>query len=290
MGPDVNHRIEKLPAGLYFVATPIGTARDITLRALDILASADVIAAEDTRTMRRLLDIHGIALGDRPLLAYHDHNGEQARPKLLAFLAQGKAVAYGSEAGTPLIADPGFGLSQAAVQAGALVTTAPGPSAVITALTLAGLPTDRFFFCGFLPNTQSQRKAALQNFRDVPGTLVFYESPKRIKSMIADAGAVLGEGRQAVICRELTKKFEECRRGTLSELASTLASLTLKGEIVVLIDRARLPVVKPEDIEQSLRRALAEHSLRDASDLVANALGVPRRQVYQMALTLGRQE
>ena len=147
-----------------------------------------------------------------------------------------------------------------------------------------------FFFCGFLPNTQSQRKAALQNFRDVPGTLVFYESPKRIKSMIADAGAVLGEGRQAVICRELTKKFEECRRGTLSELASTLASLTLKGEIVVLIDRARLPVVKPEDIEQSLRQALTEHSLRDASDLVANALGVPRRQVYQMALTLGRQE
>ena len=290
MGPDVNHRIEKLPAGLYFVATPIGTARDITLRALDILASADVIAAEDTRTMRRLLDIHGIALGDRPLLAYHDHNGEQARPKLLAFLAQGKAVAYGSEAGTPLIADPGFGLSQAAVQAGALVTTAPGPSAVIAALTLAGLPTDRFFFGGFLPNTQSQRKAALQNFRDVPGTLVFYESPKRIKSMIADAGAVLGEGRQAVICRELTKKFEECRRGTLSELASTLASLTLKGEIVVLIDRARLPVVKPEDIEQSLRQALTEHSLRDASDLVANALGVPRRQVYQMALTLGRQE
>ena len=138
MGPDVNHRIEKLPAGLYFVATPIGTARDITLRALDILASADVIAAEDTRTMRRLLDIHGIALGDRPLLAYHDHNGEQARPKLLAFLAQGKAVAYGSEAGTPLIADPGFGLSQAAVQAGALVTTAPGPSAVIAALNVGG--------------------------------------------------------------------------------------------------------------------------------------------------------
>ena len=156
MGPDVNHRIEKLPAGLYFVATPIGTARDITLRALDILASADVIAAEDTRTMRRLLDIHGIALGDRPLLAYHDHNGAQIRPKLLAFLAQGKAVAYGSEAGTPLIADPGFGLSQAAVEAGALVTSAPGPSAIIAALTLAGLPTDRFFFGGFLPNTQSQ--------------------------------------------------------------------------------------------------------------------------------------
>ena len=290
MGPDVNHRIEKLPAGLYFVATPIGTARDITLRALDILASADVIAAEDTRTMRRLLDIHGIALGDRPLLAYHDHNGAHIRPKLLAFLAQGKAVAYGSEAGTPLIADPGFGLSQAAVEAGALVTSAPGPSAIIAALTLAGLPTDRFFFGGFLPNTQSQRRAALQNYRDVPGTLVFYESPKRSRAMIVDAQAVLGEGRQAVICRELTKKFEECRRGTLSELVRDLATLTLKGEIVVLIDRAHLPVVKSEDIEQSLRQALTEHSLRDASDLVANALGVPRRQVYQMALTIGRQE
>ena len=290
MGPDVNHRIEKLPAGLYFVATPIGTARDITLRALDILASADVIAAEDTRTMRRLLDIHGIALGDRPLLAYHDHNGAQIRPKLLAFLAQGKAVAYGSEAGTPLIADPGFGLSQAAVEAGALVTSAPGPSAIIAALTLAGLPTDRFFFGGFLPNTQSPRRAALQNYCDVPGTLVFYESPKRIQSMIVDAQAVLGEGRQAAICRELTKKFEECRRGTLSELVRDLATLTLKGEIVVLIDRADLPVVKSEDIEQSLRQALTEHSLRDASDLVANALGVPRRQVYQMALTIGRQE
>ena len=290
MGPDVNHRIEKLPAGLYFVARPIGTARDITLRALDILASADVIAAEDTRTMRRLLDIHGVVLGDRPLLAYHDHNGEKMRPKLLALIAEGKAVAYGSEAGTPLIADPGFGLSQAAVEAGVLVTSAPGPSAIIAALTLAGLPTDRFFFGGFLPNAPSQRKVALQKYREVPGTLVFYESPKRIGSMIVDAGTVLGGERRAVICRELTKKFEECRRGTLSELAETLMTLSLKGEIVVLIDRARLPVVKPEDIDQSLRQALKEHSLRDATDLVANALGVARRQVYQMALNIGKQE
>ena len=289
MGLDVNHRIEKLPAGLYFVATPIGTARDITLRALDTLASADVIAAEDTRSMRRLLDIHGIALGNRPLLAYHDHNGAQARPKLLGFIEQGKAVAYCSEAGTPLIADPGFDLSRAAAEAGYLVTSAPGPSAIIAALTLAGLPTDRFFFAGFLPNVQFQRKTALQAYRDVPGTLVFYESAKRIRAMIGDAASTLGGERPAVICRELTKKFEECRRGNLFELFNELEVVTLKGEIVVLIDRARLPVVKPEDIEQSLTKALVTHSVRDASELVANALGVPRRQVYQVALTLGRE-
>jgi len=289
MGLDVNHRIEKLPAGLYFVATPIGTARDITLRALDTLASADVIAAEDTRSMRRLLDIHGISLGNRPLLAYHDHNGAQARPKLLGFIEQGKAVAYGSEAGTPLIADPGFDLSRAAVEVGYLVTSAPGPSAIIAALTLAGLPTDRFFFAGFLPNVQSQRKTALQAYHDVPGTLVFYESAKRIRAMIGDAANTLGGERPAVICRELTKKFEECRRGSLFELFNELEGVTLKGEIVVLIDRARLPVVKPEDIEQSLTKALATNSVRDASELVAIALGVPRRQVYQVALTLGRE-
>ena len=284
----MNHRIEKLTAGLYFVATPIGSARDITLRALDILASADVIAAEDTRSMRRLLDIHGIPLGNRPLLKYHDHNGAQARPKLLGLIAAGKAVAYGSEAGTPLIADPGYDLSRAVVEAGHSITTAPGPSAVIAALTLAGLPTDQFFFAGFLPNASAQRKAALQTYRDVPGTLVFYESPKRIGAMINDAVTVLGADRQAAICRELTKKFEECRRGSLHSLASGLKGTTLKGEIVVLIDRASPPNIKPKTIEESLRQALKSHSVRDASDLVANALGVPRRQVYQLALKIGR--
>ena len=284
----MNHRIEKLTAGLYFVATPIGSARDITLRALDILASADVIAAEDTRSMRRLLDIHGIPLGNRPLLKYHDHNGAQARPKLLGLIAAGKAVAYGSEAGTPLIADPGYDLSRAAAESGHLITAAPGPSAVIAALTLAGLPTDQFFFAGFLPNASAQRKAALQTYRDVPGTLVFYESPKRIGAMINDAVTVLGADRQAAICRELTKKFEECRRGSLHSLASGLKGTTLKGEIVVLIDRASPPNIKPKTIEESLRQALKSHSVRDASDLVANALGVPRRQVYQLALKIGR--
>ncbi|MDX1786393.1 MAG: 16S rRNA (cytidine(1402)-2'-O)-methyltransferase, partial [Roseovarius sp.] len=194
----------KLEPGLYLVATPIGTARDITLRTLDILASADVIAAEDTRSLRKLMDIHGIALGERPLLAYHDHNGARMRPRLMEALQAGKSVVYASEAGTPMVADPGFDLARAAIAEGLPLISAPGPSAVITALTLSGLPTDRFLFAGFLPNTSSQRKTALAALADVPATLVFYESPKRVAAMLRDAAAVLGGTRRAALARELT--------------------------------------------------------------------------------------
>ncbi len=169
----MNAKTVKLEGGLYFVATPIGTARDITLRALDILASADVLAAEDTRSMRRLMDIHGIALGDRPLMSYHDHNGARARPRLMQYLAEGRSVAYASEAGTPLIADPGYDLSIEAATAGYFVTSAPGPTAIATALTLAGLPTDKFLFAGFLPNSKSARISAIETLREVPATLGF---------------------------------------------------------------------------------------------------------------------
>lgn len=286
----MNHTIQAfspLSPGLYFVATPIGSARDITLRALDILAAADVIAAEDTRSMRRLMDIHGVKLGDRPLIAYHDHNGKQARPRILSYLAEGKSVAYASEAGTPLIADPGYDLSRAVAQEGYPVTSAPGASAILTALTLAGLPTDAFFFAGFLPNSKSQRKSALLALKDIPGTLVFYESPKRVADMVRDAAEVLGPEREAALCRELTKKFEEIRRGTLGGLAEEMVGGKPRGEFVVLIDRNRSSAVNAADLESELRRALATMSVRDASDAVANALGVPRRKVYQMALKLG---
>ncbi len=283
----MNLQIQPLSPGLYFVATPIGTARDITLRALDILASADVIAAEDTRSMRRLLDIHGVKLGDRPLIAYHDHSTQQVRGRLLAFLDEGKSVAYASEAGTPLIADPGFDLSRQAAEAGHLVTMAPGPSAILAALTLAGLPTDAFFFAGFLPNSKSQRKSALLALKDVPGTLVFYESPRRVGEMLRDAGEVLGQERQAAWCRELTKKFEECQRGTLAELAEVTAQNKPRGEFVVLIDRKRSEDVNEADLESELEKALQTMSVRDASDAVSAAFGVKRRKVYQLALKLG---
>lgn len=282
----MNHQIVPLKAGLYFVATPIGTARDITLRALDVLASADVLAAEDTRSLRRLMEIHGVPLNGRTVLSYHDHSGEGVRAKLLALLADGRSVAYASEAGTPLIADPGYHLAQTAAEAGHLVTSAPGASAIITALTLAGLPTDAFFFAGFLPNAKSQRRGALEALKEVPGTLVFYESPKRLAAMLSDSADILGETRDAAVCRELTKKFEEIRRGTLADLSQAISEQSVKGEIVVLIDRTRAGSADGVDLEAELRAALEHMSVRDAAETVAKAHGVNKRKVYSLALSL----
>ncbi len=278
--------IDTLRPGLYLIATPIGTARDITLRALDILASADVLVAEDTRSLRKLMDIHGVALGGRRLISYHDHNGDRTRPGIIAALKAGKSVVYASEAGTPMVADPGFDLARAAVAEGYALISAPGPSAVITALTLAGLPTDQFHFAGFLPSSKSRRKTALAALSDVPGTLVFYESPKRVAAMLADAAEVLGGGRQAALCRELTKKFEEVLRAPLSELSDICAERKFKGEIAVLIDRASLLPVNTEQLISALKTALKTLSVRDAADKISSDLGVKRREAYQMALKL----
>ena len=290
MGLDVNHKISKLAAGLYFVATPIGTARDITLRALDILASADVIAAEDTRSMRKLMDIHGIPLNGRPMLAYHDHNGDKVRPKLMQYMAEGKSVAYGSEAGTPMIADPGYHLAKQVAETGHLVTSAPGPVAFITALTLSGLPSDRVLFEGFLPNTKSQRCSKFAELSEIPATLVFYESPKRIAATLNDAIATLGGSRNAAIARELTKKFEEVRRGTLNNLRDSVAAQPPKGEIVLLIDRARSSPVNQDDIDDQIRNALDKMSVKDAADMVSAATGQPKRKIYQRALAIDKSD
>ncbi len=271
-----------VPPGLHFVATPIGAARDITLRGLDILAGADVLAAEDTRTARKLLDIHGVALGGRPLVAYHDHNGPAVRPRLLEALAQGKSVAYVSEAGTPLVADPGYALARAAIEAGHPVHAAPGPSAVLAALAVSGLPTDRFLFAGFLPTKAGERRGTLEELKGVPATLVFYEAPGRISATLAAAAEVLGD-REAALCRELTKRFEEVRRGTLDELAASVRSAPPKGEIVLVIDRDR-SAPDTADMASMLDAALARMSVKDAAAHVAAALSLPRREVYQAAL------
>lgn len=285
----MNFNKQALAPGLYFVATPIGTARDITLRALDVLASADLIAAEDTRSMRHLLDIHGVPLDGRRILSYHDHSGQSAREALLAALAEGKSVAYGSEAGMPLIADPGYDLSRAAAAAGHRVTVAPGASAALAALTLGGLATDAFFFNGFLPNATQARRTRLAALADIPGTLVFYESPNRIAAMLDDAAEVLGGHRPAALCRELTKKFEEVRRDTLDGLRVSVAERPPKGEIVVLIDRGRSETVKEADLEEDIRQAITKMSVKDAADLVSRAHGLPRRKVYQLALALAKE-
>ena len=284
----MNFQKVRLAGGLYFVATPIGTARDITLRALDVLASADVIAAEDTRSLRKLMEIHGVPLEGRRILSYHDHSGTGARERIMAELAQGKSVAYASEAGMPLIADPGYDLGKQAAEAGFTVTCAPGASAVLTALTLAGLPTDAFFFAGFLPNASGARRARIEALRDIPGTLVFYESPKRLGACLSDLAQVLGGERQAAICRELTKKFEEVRRGSLAELSEQYRDATVKGEIVLLVDRAHSQAVNDSDVEEALRQALETHSVRDAADLVSRMYDLPRRPIYQKALQLGK--
>lgn len=274
-----------LAAGLHFVATPIGAARDITLRALDILRDADVLAAEDTRTLRHLMEIHAIPLNGRPLVAYHDHNGDQAGPRLIRAMEEGRTVAYASEAGTPLVSDPGFELGRAAIAAGLPVLTAPGPSAVLAALTVSGLPSDRFLFAGFLPSATGARQKALREVADIQATLIFYESPKRLAASLRDMVAVMGD-RQAVVCRELTKKFEETTRDTLPALAEAFADRTVKGEIVVLIDRAIPEAATEDDVETALRAALEHASVKDAAAEVAARLNLPKRDVYQMALRL----
>lgn len=274
-----------LPPGLYLVATPIGNARDITLRALDTLASADVIAAEDTRTARKLMDIHGVSIGKRPLIAYHDHSGAQGRAGLLKLIGEGRSVAYVSEAGTPLVSDPGYALAREAGAAGYLVTAAPGASAVLAALSLSGLPSDRFLFAGFAPTHSGARKRWLEELGAVPATLVVYESPRRVRDLLADMGEVLGSGRQAAICRELTKKFEEVLRGTIGELAEAIAERDLKGEVVVLVDRG-VAHVSEETMDEALTRAMQSMTLKDAAATVAEAYGLPRRKVYQAALEM----
>lgn len=279
----------QLGAGLYLVATPIGTADDITLRALGILEHADVLAAEDTRQARKLMDIHGVALNGRPLLAYHDHSGASVRHRLMEDVKAGKTVAYVSDAGTPLIADPGYKLAGDMIAAGLPVTAAPGASAVLTALSVAGLPTDRFLFAGFSPTKSAARRTFLGEFLSVPATLVFYENPKRLARCFADMVAVYGPDRPAAMCRELTKKFEEVRRGSLSELAAYYASVPPpKGEAVVVIGPPEKSQTSAENIDAALLNALQSGSVKDAASEVAEMFSLSRKPLYQRALELSR--
>ena len=275
-----------LAPGLYLVATPIGNLADISLRALDVLAKVDLIACEDTRTTRKLLAAHGIAAR---LTAYHDHNAARVRPKLMARLECGEAVALVSDAGTPLISDPGYKLVAAAAEANVTVTAVPGASAGLAALTVSGLPSDRFLFAGFLPNKSGARRRALAELAPVPASLVIYESARRLPAALADMAEVLGP-RPAAVARELTKLHEEVRRGTLAALAEHYqAAGPPKGEVVVVIgppgpDAATAP--DAEALDARLRAAFRHASLRDAVAAVAEASGLPRRQVYARALEL----
>lgn len=277
-----------IPPGLHFVSTPIGAARDVTLRALDVLAGAEMLVAEDTRTLRHLMEIHGIAVGARPLLSYHEHSGDAVLARLLVALRDGRSVAYASEAGTPLISDPGFVLARAVVAEGLPVSAAPGPCAAICALTVSGLPSDRFLFAGFAPATEGARRSFLAELSDVQATLILYESPKRLQRLLADLVQALGGDRPAVVCRELTKRFEEVTRGSLSEIAAEFAGREVKGEIVVLVDRAAPVEASDESIVAALDAALASMSVKDAATFVSQTLGVSRKIAYRLALDRSR--
>jgi 16S rRNA (cytidine1402-2'-O)-methyltransferase len=273
--------------GLYLVATPIGNLGDVTLRALEVLAGADVIACEDTRVTRKLLDRYCIAT---PLTPYHEHNATEARPKLLARLADGQAVALVSDAGTPLISDPGYRLVREAVAAGHDVTSVPGASSVLTALSLSSLPSDRFFFEGFLPPKQVARQKRVAALAAIPATLVLFETGPRIADSLADLAAALG-AREAAICRELTKLHEEIRRGPLDELAAAYAAgAETRGEFVIVIAPPEEHEMQPGELDDLLRQALARVSTKEAVAEVALATGRPRRDVYRRALELTKDD
>lgn len=272
--------------GLHIVSTPIGRARDITLHAIDVLRGADVLAAEDTRAARRLLGIHGISLSGRRMVSYHDHSGERRRPALLEALRGGASVACMSDAGTPLIADPGYGLVRECVELGLPVHVAPGASSVMAALALSGLPTDRFYFAGFLPPRAAARRRALAELSVVPGSIVFFESPRRALSSLGDMRDVLGPSRPAALCREMTKRFEQVIRSSLGELCASLREVEIRGEIVVVVGAGERAPASDAEALDALRESLGSGSLKDAVARVSSDLGLPRRRVYKLALEL----
>lgn len=275
-----------LAPGLYLVATPIGNLADISIRALATLARADVVYCEDTRHSRTLMAHYGLRTALRP---YHEHNADEQRPRILDELAAGKTIALISDAGTPLVSDPGFKLVRDAAAAGHAVVAVPGASATLAALTVSGLPTDAFFFAGFLPAKEGARRNELARLADIPGTLVLFEAPTRTAATLRDIAAVLGD-REAVVARELTKLHEEVRRARVGDLAALYEHEPPKGEIVILLAPPGARTIDDAAIEAELTPALASLTMRDAARAVADKLKVPRGRVYDLALAMKDKE
>jgi 16S rRNA (cytidine1402-2'-O)-methyltransferase len=272
-----------LAPGLYVVATPIGNLRDITLRALDVLAAADLVLAEDTRVAGKLLNAYGLSA---KLERYDEHGAERSRPKVMAALAEGKRVALISDAGTPLVSDPGYKLVREAAAEGMAVFPVPGPSALLAGLSVAGLPTDRFLFAGFPPPKSAARRTFLEELATIRATLVFFEGGSRLAGSLSDMAAVLGEAREAVVCRELTKLYETLYRGPLAQLAADPRLDAPKGEIVILVGPGHVAEVTAGDIDTALADALIRLRPAEAAAEVAKALGLSRRDVYQRAMAM----
>jgi 16S rRNA (cytidine1402-2'-O)-methyltransferase len=278
----------KAVPGLHLVSTPIGNLGDITLRALETLAGVDIIACEDTRITRRLTERYGISALLKP---YHEHNAALARPKILERLAQGASIALVSDAGTPLISDPGFKLVREVCAAGHQVIALPGPSSVLAALAVAALPTDRFFFEGFLPPKEAARRARLTELARIDATLVMFESGNRVEDTMRDLADIMGT-RDAAICRELTKLHEEVRRAPLPELAKSAGALETRGEFVLVIGppAASAGIMAQHELDELLRSALKRDSVKDAVAHAVEVSGRPRREIYARALELARQD
>lgn len=269
--------------GLYLVATPIGNLRDITFRALDVLSSVDLIVCEDTRVTGKLVSAYGFK---KKMQVYNDHSTDQQREELIQTVTDGKSIAVLSDAGTPLVSDPGYKLVRSAIETGLYVTSIPGPNAALPALQLSGLPTDQFSFLGFLPPKQAARQTVLRKWEETPGTLVFYETGPRLIQSLQDMHEILGN-RDAAVMRELTKMYEEAQRGTLSDLISHYTEKSApKGEIVIVVGRGTAEEVSGESIEEQLKKALESMSVRDAAEVVAKATGKPKKAIYTLALKL----
>ena len=275
----------KAVPGLYLVATPIGNLGDITLRALETLAGVDIIACEDTRMTRRLTERYAITAQLKP---YHEHNAALARPKILERLAQGASIALVSDAGTPLISDPGFKLVREVCAAGHSVIALPGPSSVLAALSVAALPTDRFFFEGFLPPRETARRARLTELSRIDATLVMFESGNRVQDTLADLAGIMGD-RDAAICREMTKLHEDIKRGPVSHLARSADTLETRGEFVLVIGPpAGAAMMAADELDELLLNSLKRDSVKDAVAHAVELSGRPRREIYARALELAK--
>ncbi|MEM9716254.1 MAG: 16S rRNA (cytidine(1402)-2'-O)-methyltransferase [Pseudomonadota bacterium] len=276
--------------GLHIVSTPIGRARDITLHALDLLQTVDLLVAEDTRVLRKLLTLHGVALGDRKLISHHDHSKDRDLRPIREVLETGGAVAYCSDAGTPMVSDPGHSLIQLALELDVPIHSAPGPSAALAALVISGLPSDRFQFEGFLPTKSGARRVALERIANADQTSLFYETPKRLKASLSDIAVVLDGERQIVLCRELTKRHEQVVRGTIAEVSDGISNGAIdvpeKGELVILIGPASIEVVDDGAIKEALKDLMDNLGVKKAANQVAADLNISKGRAYQLALDI----
>lgn len=277
----------EISPGLYLVATPIGTASDISLRALDLLAKADILVAEDTRNLRKLMNIHQIKLKNRILISYHDHNGAEQRPKIIKLIKNQNSVVLVSDAGTPLIADPGYQLVRDVISEGLAISSVPGASAVLSALMVSGLPTDKFFFAGFIPPKKGAKETFFSDWLNLPSSLVFYESSTRLIKTLNFLSNVCDENRQIAVCRELTKKFEEVQRGTVKSVLEHFSKREkIKGEIVLVVGPPKAKTYDNDEIDNRLMKLFKNMTIKDAVNLVSEELKLSRKIVYSRALEI----